>query len=156
MARKKSSRTQPNPDQFDLFAQGAGVELMDIPQQPSTEDGAMDCKQATRKWLTAAIKQSGKSREEVAETLTAWTGVDVSKDSIDMWTKPSHPSELPAHFVAPLTVILGANFLDWFAQQAGSVLPEQSSFIWLRSGRWLLSSNTPISKSKRLSTPCLL
>jgi len=119
MARKKSSRTESHPDQFDMFAQEAGVELTEIPQQPSTENGAMDCRQATRKWLTAAIKQSGKTREEIAATLSAWTGVDVSKDSIDMWTKDSHPSDLPAHFVAPLTVILGSNFLDWFAQQAG-------------------------------------
>jgi len=115
MARKKSSRTQPNPDQFDLFAQNAGVKLVSLPDKPAPAD----YRQLTRKWLSAAIKQSGKSREQIAATLSGWTGVTVSKDSIDMWTKDSHPSDLPAHFVAPLTVILGANFLDWFAQQAG-------------------------------------
>ena len=116
---KRTVKTCTHPDQFDIFAQQKGVDLVDIPEQPDTAPGAMDCRKATRQWLTAAIKQSGKSREVVAELLTAYTGVPVTKDSIDMWTKDSHPSDLPAHFMSPLTVILGSNFLDWFAQRAG-------------------------------------
>lgn len=114
MRTKKSNRNQ-----FDLFAAKTGVDLVEMPDKPDTAPGAMDCRRATRQWLTTAIKQSGKSREMVAELLSAYTGVTVSKDSLDMWTKDSHPSDLPAHFIAPLTVILGSSFIDWFAQRAG-------------------------------------
>ncbi len=116
---KRTSKTIQQKNQMSLFAQQAGVELTEIPAQPDTAPGALDCRKATRQWLTTAIKQSGKPRELVAELLSGYTGVSVSKDSIDMWTKDSHPSDLPAHFMAPLTVILGSNFLDWFAQRAG-------------------------------------
>jgi len=118
-SNKMARKTKNDPNQFDLFAQESGVALVHIPDQPEPDNGAMDCRKQTRIWLTKAIKQSGKSREMVADLLSGYTGVQISKDTIDMWTKDSHPSDVPGHFIPALTVILGANFLDWFAQKAG-------------------------------------
>ena len=138
MAIKKTSRKQSNPDQFDLFAQKAGVDLMEIPQAPTAEKAALDCKQAMRQALSAAIKGSGRSRCEIAATLSGWTGVEVSKDTIDMWTNPSHPSDLPAHFIAALTVILGVNFLDGIAKQAGCRVAGTEQLLHAQIGQMLV------------------
>ncbi|MDV7341009.1 hypothetical protein RYZ26_15490 [Terasakiella sp. A23] len=142
MARKKSSRTQPHPDQFDMFAQQTGIELIEAPAAPNPDNGGLDCKMATRQWLATALKLSDKSREEVAALLSAWTGTEVSKHNIDMWTKDSHPSDLPAHYVAPLTVILGSNFLDWFAQQAGCRVAGTSHLYYARIGQMVVMQQT--------------
>lgn len=119
MARKKSSRTQSNPDQLNLFALKTGAEVVEIPTAPPVKKDKMDIKQTVRKWLSAEIKRSGKSREDIAFLVSAWTNTTVTKDQLDMWTKESHPSDMPAHYLPAFTVIFGSDFLDLFAQKAG-------------------------------------
>jgi len=135
---KRTSKTTPHPNQLNLFARMAGIELTEVPQKPErTTTSRLDCRKATRQWLTSSIKQSGKSRELIAEMLSATTGIKISKDNLDMWTKDSHPSDVPAHFIASLTVILGSNFLDWFAQRAGCRIAGTEQLQMARIGQMI-------------------
>jgi hypothetical protein len=140
MAIKKTSRTQFDPAQADLFdtiAKDAGVtELIEVPELPEAK--SIDLKVATAEWLTASIKNSGKTREYISEVLTSWTGIEVSKDTIDMWTKKSHPTSMPAHFLPPMAIILGANFLDWFAQKAGCRVAGTNQLLMAQIGQMVV------------------
>ena len=124
-----------HPDQFDLFARAAGINLVDIPNQPTETAGGLDCKRDTRDILGRYIKRSGLSRDAIAARLSGLTGEQIAKSQIDMWTKASHPSNLPAHFLPALTQILGVEFLNEFALKAGCRVAGQEELLLAQIGQ---------------------
>lgn len=150
MGRRKTSRTTAHPDQLSLFAQEIGSELVKVPEPPRTEPGAMDCRHHLRKWLTDQIKASGFSRDAIAQMLSGYTGVEVTKHTIDMWTKDSHPSDMPAHFLAALTVILGVGVLDHIAQNSGCRVASTEQLTLARLGQMIVLQDAVHSEQRRL------
>lgn len=76
-------------------------DLFDIPRAPAPVGGSLDYATELRYALSAALKNSPKSRYEIAARMSELTGHEISKSMLDAWTAESKtPWRFPFEYAA--------------------------------------------------------
>ena len=77
------------------------ADLFDIPCAPAPVGGSLDYATELRCVLSDALKQSPRSRHEIAARMSELTGQDITKSMLDSWTAESKsPWRFPFEFAA--------------------------------------------------------
>ncbi len=95
-----------------------------IPRQPKKTPGKCNFDQELRKILNKAIKNSPKTRNEIAEQMKILTGDNITKFSIDSWTAKSRNKwRFPLQYVVAFEIACETHDITaWLAQKRGCKL----------------------------------
>jgi hypothetical protein len=91
-ARKKIVSAPGQMSLFDLL-------LQEREQRTALTPGHLNVSAALHVAIREAIKQAPKSRETIAEEMTALSGLQVSVHQVNNWTAESHPHRIPAELL---------------------------------------------------------
>ncbi len=133
--RRTPSRTVSHPAQSDFLAMLDGADLIEVPQAPSEEKGAMDYDRAVRDCLNRVIDAAPFDREQIAAMLTLRVGRRITKAMLDTYTGASRPNKLPADLLPALSAILGPELLIMIGAAAGCAVLEQRQATFARLGQ---------------------
>ena len=121
--RKRQFRDERQADLFEhidqLLPGTAKPSLVEVPEQPRTDDGELNCDQLVRRLVNEAIDATDISREQLCERLTRLVGRTISVATLNSFTGASRPNRMPADLLPALTIILGPHIMDGIAAAAG-------------------------------------
>ncbi len=123
MMRKPDTRT------LDLFA---------VPM-PSTISGALNLNAQTPGMLSAAIKDSGMDRDEIALHMSRLTGDQISEDMLNSWTAKSKTQwRFPLQYLPAFEVASGTHLIShMMAEKCGGTFLIGADVLQARLGKRL-------------------
>ena len=148
--KKKSSKTIKDERQLDLLNMNEPEELVEVPQEPDSNPGALNMEQRTRRALNDAITASLYTREHIAEMLSPMVGREITKSMLDSFTGASRPNRLPADLLPALTVVLGTNFIGSIMAPAGCRVMEREEVAFARLGQIVLIRHNLLKQENEL------
>lgn len=131
-------RRRQDPNQFDLLALMDNPEdaLIQIPAEPASGPGALEMGDRIRDLLNQAIRASAFNREQIAASMTALAGREITKAQLDSWTGASRPNRFPADLTAAFCAATGNTvLLQGMAEAAGCRLIERNELQYARLGQ---------------------
>lgn len=134
----RARRRVPDPNQFDLLALMDDPEtgLIQVPAEPATGPGAMEMDDRIRDLLNQAIRTSAFNREQIAASMTALAGREITKAQLDSWTGASRPNRFPADLAPAFCAATGNTvLLQGMAEAAGCRLVERQELQYARLGQ---------------------
>lgn len=111
----------PDRITLDLFRDWEPPQLAVAPREEETR-GPLDL--VITRLISLAIKKSERSREEIAQQMSAYLGRTISKDTLDAWASPAKASNrIPLDaFVALIDATGDHDLLGWLPAQHGYVV----------------------------------
>lgn len=91
-ARKRFVSAHGQMSLFDLL-------LQERQQRAALTPGRLNVSAALHSAIREAIRQAPKSRETIAEEMTALSGLQVTVHQVNNWTAESHPHRIPAELL---------------------------------------------------------
>lgn len=107
-AKRRPTPTSVDQRQLNLLTElgiSAPVEVPEPPAEPAP--GGCDDDQRLRRCLHEAIKESGRSREEIAVTMSQLAGRSITVAMLNTWTAPSRPNNFPAQYLRAFCLAIG-------------------------------------------------
>lgn len=136
--KRRARRRAPDPKQFDLLSliDNPEATLIQVPAEPASGPGAMEMDDRIRDLLNQAIRCSAFNREQIAASMTALAGREITKAQLDSWTGASRPNRFPADLAAAFCAATGNTvLLQGMAEAAGCRLIERHELQYARLGQ---------------------
>lgn len=95
MTKARKRFVSATPGQMSLF----NLLIQEREQRAAHTPGRLNVSAALHAAIREAIKQAPKSREMIAEEMTALSGLQVSVHQVNNWTAESHPHRMPAELL---------------------------------------------------------
>ncbi|WP_029005723.1 hypothetical protein [Azorhizobium doebereinerae] len=111
----------PDRITLDLFRDWQPPQVAVGPSDEETR-GPLDL--VITRLISTAIRKSERSREDIAQQMSAYLGRSVSKDTLDAWASPAKANNrIPLDaFVALIEVTADHDLLGWLPSQHGYVV----------------------------------
>ncbi len=113
------------------------VDMFDIPRAPTLTEGSLDYSVELAHALSGALKQSPKSRYEIAARMSELVGREITKTMLDAWTAESKSEwRFPFEYAAAFEVASGTTCLQaLLCRKRGSRILEGEEALQAELGR---------------------
>lgn len=127
------------------------IDMFDIPRAPAPTSGSLDYSVELAHVLSEALKQSPKSRYEIAARMSELVGHEITKTMLDSWTAESKPAwRFPFEYAAAFEAASESTCLQQLlGRKRGSRILEGDEALLVELGR--LDRDEQAVKQRRLA-----